>query len=583
MRFPSFEEAAQRTAKEPLRDLMPPVDASWMRYADKISPSSTLDEARVNSSLRELVRHEHLDRSIVEDYLDLLRTLSSKTKIASVHQWRGDDSIKVDTEGIDHSILIPFIDGRQWAFAVVYFDCIHWYDSEPDKQIPSLSASGGQSIVEGWRGPRHKDSKDSGAFMLLGISQIMMQRPHVSQEAANELVPTFRVRMFIELLAKELDPTPESLCEKGIIRSAREDGASIFVSQNDRVSPSSQFEEDSFNEAMYVLHSAARNGRSPSNPEPSDQIVCPPAGRRTDSPQLDYQQGSPINDGNEIQSAAGGFQNGQGYPYRNILPARHRPLVATSSINRQPGPSGGPISRRRAATPRRRTASPTIDMDSEPDIKSLMTRKVILENLSSALRFVRLATASNLDTGHMLWLIGKSRNTGGKLQQRYQRVLFNQKIAKRVGQDRKIVGLSNREWNAMKKDFGFWKVWVDMREVGLKHDDLGEYVPLYALPGTMNSGNMSNDYQKRLIAAFEREIENDSSPLHQWLRDARPLGDMILTQSIPSYRIKLDEYDTTVEGEVSDEVWKSYISTDPVGDFPDEMSPLYDEHTWSLV
>ncbi|KAF5716582.1 hypothetical protein FGLOB1_2504 [Fusarium globosum] len=407
-----------------------------------------------------------------------------------------------------------------------------------------------------------------------------MQRPHVSQEAANELVQAFRVRMFIELLAKELNPTPESLSEKGIIKGAREDGASIFVSQNDGVSPSSQFEEDTFNDTMYVLHSAARDGRSPSNSGPSAQIMCASASRRTDSPQLEYRQGSLMNDVNEVQSAALGFQNSQRNLYRHILPAG--PLVATSSANPQLGPSGVAISRKRAAVPRRRTTTPTIDMASEPDIKSLMTRRVILENLSSALRFTRLATASNLDTGHMLWALGRSRKIGGRLQQRYQRVLFSQKMAKRVEQNSKIVGLDDREWNLMKKDFGFWKVWVDMREIGLKHHDLGEYVALYALPGSMNSENMSKAYQKKLITAFEREIENDSSPLRQWLRDARPLCDMILTKSIPPYRIKLDEYDTNAEGEVSDEDWKSHTGTDPVGDFPDETSPLYDEHTWSL-
>ncbi|EXM15911.1 hypothetical protein RAB80_018344 [Fusarium oxysporum f. sp. vasinfectum] len=572
MRFPSLQEATQRTAEEPLRDLMPPVDASWVTYANKIRQSSTLDEAGVSSSLWDLVRNEHLDLSIVEGYLKLLRTLNSKTKIAPVYQLRRDDSINIETEGVDHSKIIPFIDGREWAFAVVYFDCIHWYDSGRGKPIPPLSASGGQRIVEGWSGPQHSDSKDSGAFMLMGISHIMMQQPHVSQEAAIELVQVFRVRMFIELLADELDPTPESLCEKGIITGAREDGASVFVSQADRVSPSSQFEEDPFNETLYVLNSAARDGLSeppdPSALDSSDQIVCVSAARGTDPPQLGHQQRSLMNEANEAQSATGGFRNNLGNPYRHILPAT-RPLVATSSINPYPRPSGMNTSRRRAAAPRRRTATPTIDMESEPDIKSLINRRVILENLSSALRFTRSAKASGLDNGYMLWQLGKNRKTGGKLQQRYQRVLFNQKMAKRVDQNLKIDGLDDRQWNTMKKDFGYWKVWVDVRDVGLKYNDLGEYVALCALPGSMNSENMTQDYQKRLIAAFEREIENHSNPLHQWLRDARQLCDLILTKSIPEYRLKLDDYETNIEGEVSDEVWNSHMSTDPVGDFQD--------------
>ncbi|KAF4342260.1 hypothetical protein FBEOM_3797 [Fusarium beomiforme] len=585
-RFPSREVALQRTADERLCDLIPPVDDSWVRYASKINQSSTFEENRVSSSLRDLVRNEYLDVSIVEDYLELLRTLSSQTKIAPIHQLRQDGNISIETEGIDHSIIIPFIDGQDWAFAVVYFDCIHWYDSGPLKQIPDLSASGGQRIVEGWRGPQHNDSKDSGVFMLMGISHIIKQQPHVSQEAANDLVQSFRVRILIELLAEQLDPTPECLSEKGIIKGAREDGACIIVSQTDRDSPSSQFEEDSFNDTMYVLQSTAQDSHSvPPEPPAStsmDQTAYTSVAHGDNLSQWGRQQISSVNRANEVQSAAGGLRNDSGGTYRYILPAVHHPLVATSASNHYPTTPFGMNTSRRMTAPRRRIATARITMGPEPNIKSMINRKVILENLSSALRFTRSALASDLDNGYMLWLLGKNRKTGGKLQQRYQRVLFNQKMAERVDQDLKIDGLNDRQWKSMKKDFGYWKVWVDMRDVGLKYDDLGEFVTLCALPGSMNSENMSGDYQKSLVAAFEREIEDSSSPLRQWLRDARQLCDMILTKSIPAHPLKLDDYETNVEEEVSDVAWKSHMSTDSVGDFQDEISLPYDENTWAL-
>ncbi|RBR18956.1 uncharacterized protein FIESC28_05778 [Fusarium coffeatum] len=529
MQFPSQQEVDRSMDMEPRDVLMPPVDAPWFEYADRVSRSATFGGDKVTPALRNLVRGESLDEKVVRDYLHLLKTASSSTKISSIRALDPHGEIHIESEGFDMPTVIPMSDGQEWAFAVAYHDCIHWYDSRPDGRRPCFAISGGRKVMENWRGPQASESENSSIFMLMGVSRIMQQKPHVSQKTADEHGHAFRKRMLVELLAGQLEPTPEYLAEKGIIKGVRVEGESIFVSQTDCLSPFLPQEENSFDDAidMTMWEDTAGRVRSTSLTRPTSavegEVVCECVGH---------------------EAANGGLQSASAFSFRPILPSG--PLL-------QPTAFGG-----------------------------MSGSLTILENLTTGLRFLRTATASGFDDEYTLWLLGQSRKTNGKLQQRYQRVLFNEKMEERNSQNFEISRFPDGQWDKMMKDSKQWKMWKDLRDIGRKHDDLGEFVTLCALPGSMNKEIMPLRYQEKLVDAFEKEIENNSSPLRQWLRDARELCESIFKKSIPAYLVKLDDYEASSEEEVTDTVWRSLLSTDPAQDHTAVVEYAYHGYDWTV-
>ncbi|KAM0188496.1 hypothetical protein ACHAPI_010603 [Fusarium lateritium] len=180
--------------------------------------------------------------------------------------------------------------------------------------------------------------------------------------------------------------------------------------------------------------------------------------------------------------------------------------------------------------------------------------------------------ASDQDGERVLWSLG-SRTSQGKLQQRYSRVLFTEKMEE---QDPMIDQVSDQERKKMKRDFRKWQVWKDVRDVGRDHDDLGQFVTLCAFPGSMNSECKPKEYYRSLVADFKKEIESEtgsegeeeiripsSSLVRRWLREARPLCDAILAGPLPNFALKIDGYDSAIAGEVTDEDWSFYMSMDP--------------------
>ncbi|SPJ80270.1 uncharacterized protein FTOL_08662 [Fusarium torulosum] len=537
--FPSREDAARRTADGPYQDLLPPVDEAWIRYTDKISRSPSPPEgSNVTPRMWNLVRGSPLDSSVVEGYLKLLRATSLHTEIAGTRLLRQDDNT-IDTEGVDRPTIIPFLDGNDWAFAVAYSDCIHWYDSRPNRIVPSFSASGARRVVGGWKGPQHSNPNDAGVFMLLGIRLILHQKPHLSQRAANEITETFRARMLIELLAGKIEPDAEDLRRVGIVGRTETDEGSIFVAQaNHEHSPALESETSFFNDAMYMQYLANRAARStssvPSPSPPVDRIVRASERREANASRPRVQQLCSIDEENEGLMDYEELQDNLVTAYSNTTTPGSTPrLTASSNDLELPLPSTANTSRRRKNPQRERyiqgTAGNTAREMLEPGINSLISRKVILENLANALHFKRLAMASDQDGEQVLWSLG-SRMSQGKLQQRYSRVLFNEKMEE---QNPMMDQVSDQERKKMKRDFRKWQVWKDVRDIGRDHDDLGQFVTLCAFPGSMNSECKPKAYYRSLVADLKREIESETGDergeeiripfpflVRQWLREA---------------------------------------------------------------
>ena len=185
-----------------------PGDDRWSEYAKRISELPEPDaDGEVPPSFWRLARGGHLDRHVVEEYLQLLR----KSRSFSIAEPRKMTStVKEVIKSVnDKPVILPFQDGDQWLFAVSYPDCVHWFDSRPNN--PHVVQRTARRLFPNWGGPTHDKDRpeDSGLFMLLGIRLITGGSTHVSQREADLLIPTFRSRVLVELLAQRLNPGEE--------------------------------------------------------------------------------------------------------------------------------------------------------------------------------------------------------------------------------------------------------------------------------------------------------------------------------------------------------------------------------------
>lgn len=197
---------AREHAVDPIGPV-PPTEEEWIEYASAISQKSSDDEKTM--SIYRVGHDDHLEANVVRESLELLRHQPALcVPIQEVRTLQLGPNNIGDDDGINSPAIIPFQDGDSWAFAVAYSDCIHWYDSRQGQQPPSISAARRQ-ILNGWTGPKQcaERPQDSGIFMLLGIRCISQGAPHVSQEAADKLVPSFRARLVVELVCGKLEPS----------------------------------------------------------------------------------------------------------------------------------------------------------------------------------------------------------------------------------------------------------------------------------------------------------------------------------------------------------------------------------------
>lgn len=202
---------------------------SWVQYASKLSQSNSEEDDDILPSVRRLARGESVDEETMRACLGLLRADPSpcEATVADVRSLGGDE-VSVQGDGLRHPSIIPFLDGEEWAFAVAYPDCVHWYDSRHGAEVPLL-AVGGRPLVTGWTGPKQRRDRpeDSGIFALMGIRRIYQGCPHLGQQSADEQKSLFRTRLLAELICGKTEPSEDEFSAVAPLSS--EDRPSFFA------------------------------------------------------------------------------------------------------------------------------------------------------------------------------------------------------------------------------------------------------------------------------------------------------------------------------------------------------------------
>ncbi|KAM0539955.1 hypothetical protein ACHAO7_011669 [Fusarium culmorum] len=415
----------------------------------------------------------------------------------------------------------------------------------------------------------------------MGIRLVLQRKPHLSQKAADQIARTFRARMLGELLSGKVEPDGQRSCREGAMQAAETDEGSIFVAQSHyEYSPGAAPETDLFTEALYMQEQANGANRSSRSMSSVDEIISASLRRQANSPRPALRQMSSIAEDSEVPMDEDVVLDDLVTVHGSISPPRPR------EESFEPEPDTHPSSATTANTSRRRKSrarqndrwsqGDTADGTRETlklDVNSLVSRKVILENLAAALHCTRLAVATEAYDKCVLWFLGKDNAMQGKLQQRYSRVLFVEKMEEQARQDVTMIGISDKQWENMKRDSRKWRIWKEVRDVGREHDDLGPFVTLCAFPGSMDSKYLSKKSRESLVADLKKELRSDredeiggqrgshsSYPIRQWLRDARPLCDAILGGALPTFPLNIESDDLTFIDEVTDKDWKFYTS-----------------------
>jgi hypothetical protein len=251
-------------------------EPAWIDFAQWIRelPAEEVD-GRITPSTLRLAKNDHLDAESVGSYLELLRVDSPCASIVDIRELRHDRN-EIGDEGLDLPTIVPYQDRDGWAFAVAYPDCIHWYDSRTDANVPIFLTIDGRPVVDDWTGPKQANWADSGVFMLWGIRRIQHGVPHLDQLAANHSGSGFRTRLLIELLCSKLNPT-ESDFENLVVRVRQDPEQSLFFDEATYGIDLETANEAEFPDPMHAANVAivtppdSTQNRSPHGAQP-----CPP-------------------------------------------------------------------------------------------------------------------------------------------------------------------------------------------------------------------------------------------------------------------------------------------------------------------
>ena len=215
-------------------NVLPPLLEVWqttLEAASQLSPVTTMSLPLIGEkSLMNLIIGDMINDEIVEGYLQLIRkksgALVTTTRLlesftrGSAYD-RIDRCINTNTIKQVGQMLVPiYVDRlRHWTFArllhrapnfsIEYYDSL--FDSPPP---PSFGLWLEQTFPEvSWKlqigsSPKQPPgSVECGPFMLMGIRLLSFGSRHLLQPEADQIMPTFRGRILVELLAQSLDPT----------------------------------------------------------------------------------------------------------------------------------------------------------------------------------------------------------------------------------------------------------------------------------------------------------------------------------------------------------------------------------------
>jgi hypothetical protein len=220
-------------------EILPPLNSFWAETAYKWQRYEHETISKVPTargvSLEKLQPRLELNEEVMDAYLALIReTLPSTSNIllATSGLLRTDVLHKVDQEiglAITNPVLavfviIPVKECGSWSLATLARDekgetNVTVYDSKialPITSRPSIHAplvswllaqGCSSSLVSAGHNPQqNKFANDSGLFVLLGARLGASNRSMPSEADARVFMPTFRRRVFAELLAGSLDP-----------------------------------------------------------------------------------------------------------------------------------------------------------------------------------------------------------------------------------------------------------------------------------------------------------------------------------------------------------------------------------------
>jgi hypothetical protein len=206
---------------------IPLISADWLRY---------VSEADHPGSGSPMALGEYISEEAISDSLKLLRQhIPAHAHITEIRRL-DKGSNEIEDEEPHRATVIPYRDGRDWAFAVAYPDCVHWYDSRRSARLPCLS-TGDRPLLYGWTPPGREcgnlaDSReDSGLFMLMGIRCIYQGAPPLDLEAAAEMSFNFRARLAVELACRTVDPSEEEF--RNLVPEPGEEEESLFLGDTD--------------------------------------------------------------------------------------------------------------------------------------------------------------------------------------------------------------------------------------------------------------------------------------------------------------------------------------------------------------
>lgn len=467
-----------------LQEPLPSANEGWVDYAEKMTACYPNEGDEVTWPLWHLVKGGNLHENIIEAYLGLLRNTYLSMELDSVRPLKSGIN-RITSEGLTQPTIIPFEQDGNWAFAVAYSDCIHWYDSRPvpEQSAPQLRTTDVRRVRSMWTGPEQSRPNDSGVIMLIGIRQILQATPHLHKRLTCDIAQTFRIRMFIELLTKKINPDQDDF--ENLVRqrsTSPELGYPTFL-------------RGGFSRAVSTsVHVPAKSNSVPLLSSPAQQEDC-----------------------NEEATCASQSLSRHG----SFSPPPSLPLAIGSRV------------------------CSVVSFQERDD------RKIILDSLSKAVFRQKFETASTETDLLSLWRLLQPLRRGQKesaFRRRFNELLFQTKL--RDGGSHGITTHNMRSFSAALCD---WVGLCDLR------DEWGEgkYVLLCAIPE-----NLPRLKLLEAIAKVQGQLNDNSDPLSHYLYQAQELCKAITFNSLPSYRLMIEDYQFRKNEQLTDGMYEAFLSLD---------------------
>lgn len=472
--------------------------------------------------LRSLAEGSTVEDDLVVEYLHFLRQRDHSVKISNVRYVK-EEVLDLRSEGLDSATVIPVRNKHSWSFIVAYPDCIHRYHS--GLSAPSPISTGPRAVHSNWTGPRGQNEEESAIYTLLGIRRIQEGNTHLSQEAAEEIQHSFRIRMTIELLCEQIDPDDEKVHNLS----------------------------DTIHKHRSVIDSESRLALE-SLSEPSDDA------------NMDWGEDSHSNEIPEFPATSPGF--GTPTPThsptstRRSPPESHIPSISpmTSSQSRSRSSAGRSI--RNSLIPRARQ-----------DLNFINERKGILDILCTAISVYRSTETSKEKSLLVLWHSMKKRSVrnvhfASQFHERYNAVLFRKKMKSFNDNDNALRSEMKHQADGsciskMKKVSSQCEFWEKLCDIGHEkwREDVCKFVLLLAIPAL--SPDVIQRNGEHILSELYNRLMDNADPLGSWLLSAQELCASIIQRSLPEETLMIDLYHLKTLKDIDDNTYAAYVSLDP--------------------